>query len=351
MARILVTGAAGFIGSHLAAAVEDEGHEVVGCDNFNGYYPPALKRDRVARLLGPRAIPCIEADLARPGTSARLLESHGRVDTIVHLAAQAGVRHSIQHPLAHVNANVLAFVDLLEASRGSGVGHVVYASSSSVYGARTTTPFAEADRTDQPISVYAATKQAGEALAHSYAAVHGMALTGLRFFTVYGPWGRPDMAYFSFAQRIRRGMPIEVFAEGELLRDFTYIDDAVEAVRRLVERGPAPANPEVINVGHRQPVRVLDFVRTLEDALGRRAQIRFAPMQPGDVPVTCADPRRLDAAIGTWPWTPLAEGLARFARWLEAWDPLPDALPDGRQPGELPAPARSPADAVLGRVA
>jgi len=223
--------------------------------------------------------------------------------------------------MAHVHANIVAFVALLEASRRHHVGHVLYASSSSVYGARTETPFAEDDRTDRPISVYAATKQSIEALAHAYAATHGLALTGLRFFTVYGPWGRPDMAYFSFAQRIRRGEPIDVFARGELLRDFTFIDDAVEAVRRLVRRGASGEAAEVFNVGHRRPVRVFDFIASLERAVGRRAQIRFAPMQPGDVPVTCADPRRLEAAIGAWAWTSLDDGLAAFAHWLERWDP------------------------------
>jgi UDP-glucuronate 4-epimerase len=225
---------------------------------------------------------------------------------------------------------------------------MVYASSSSVYGARTETPFAESDRTDRPVSIYAATKQAVEAIAHAYTSLHGMALTGLRFFTVYGPWGRPDMAYFSFAQRIRRGEPIDVFGRGELLRDFTFIADAVEAVRRLVARGPQGGDAEVFNVGHRQPVRVLDFVRSLERALGRDADIRFAPMQAGDVPVTCADPRRLDDAIGRWPWTSLDDGLASFAAWLERWDPLPPASARPASEGDAPAGAR---DAGLSGVA
>jgi len=337
MSRILVTGAAGFIGAHAAAALAADGHAVIGCDSFNAYYTPRLKRDRVARLLDPVDVPCIEADLSVAGTAERLLRMHGRIDTIVHLAGQAGVRHSMHDPLAHVNANVVALVDLLEASRQAGVGHVLYASSSSVYGARTQTPFTETDRTDEPISVYAATKQASESLAYAYSAVHGLAITGMRFFTVYGPWGRPDMAYFSFAQRIRRGEPIDVFGRGELLRDFTYIADAVEAVRRLVRRGPQRAHAEVINVGHRQPVRVLDFVRALERAVGRSARIRFAPMQPGDVPVTCADSRRLDAAIGRWAWTPLEPGLASFADWLEAWDPLPLAAREAAREHERAA--------------
>ena len=333
MSRIMVTGAAGFIGAHAASALADDGHAVLGCDNFNGYYAPELKRGRVAELLAPRGIRCVEADLAQIGTAERLLVEHGDVDTVLHLAGQAGVRHSTRDPIAHVQANVLAFVDLLEASRRAGVGHVLHASSSSVYGSRSETPFAESDRTDRPVSIYAATKQAAEAIAWATTSLHGLPTTGLRFFTVYGPWGRPDMAYFSFAQKIRRGEPIEVFAGGELLRDFTYIADAVEAVRRLVRRGPQAGNAEVFNVGQRQPVRVLDFVRTIEAALGRSAEIRFAPMQPGDVPVTCADSSRLEAAVGRWQWTSLADGLARFAEWLERWDPLPGT------PGDADTPA------------
>jgi len=291
-------------------------------------------------------IRCVETDLTVAGSAERLFGEQS-FDTVVVLAGQAGVRHSTAHPRTHVEANVVAFVDLLEACRRGGVGHVVYASSSSVYGARNETPFAESDRTDRPVSIYAATKQAVEAIAHAYASLHGTALTGLRFFTVYGPWGRPDMAYFSFAQRIRRGEPIDVFGRGELLRDFTFVADAVEAVRRLVRRGPQGGDAEVFNVGHRQPVRVLDFVGTLERALGRAAEIRFAPMQAGDVPVTCADPRRLDAAIGRWPWTSLVDGLASFAAWLERWDPLPpprrpaDAAANGAAPTTAPG-ARLP---------
>jgi UDP-glucuronate 4-epimerase len=330
MSTIMVTGAAGFIGAHVAAALADDGHTVLGMDNFNGYYAPELKRGRIEHLLAPRDIRCVEADLAEIGTAARLLGDRGSVDVVVHLAGQAGVRHSTRDPLAHVQANVVAFVDLLEASRRAGVGHVLHASSSSVYGSRSQTPFAESDRTDRPVSIYAATKQAAEAIAHATTSLHGLPTTGLRFFTVYGPWGRPDMAYFSFAQKIRRGEPIELFAGGELLRDFTYIADTVEAVRRLVQRGPQPGDAEVFNVGQRRPVRVLEFVRTIEQALGRTAEIRFAPMQPGDVPITCADSSKLEAAIGSWQWTSLRDGLGRFAEWLERWDPLPAPAPAPR---------------------
>ena len=329
MRLCLVTGAAGFIGAHVAARLARDGMRVVGCDEFNAYYDPRLKRDRVAALLAPLGIDCHAIDLSDAAATSDFMRRQGPFDVVVHLAAQAGVRHSIEAPMDYVRSNVAGFVAVLQASAGTKVGHVLYASSSSVYGARTEAPFSESDRTDAPASLYAATKQAGEAIAHSYAAVHALPVTGLRFFTVYGPWGRPDMAYFSFAQRMRRGQSIPVFAHGELQRDFTYIDDAVEAVRRLLERGPpraeggAPA--EVYNVGSHRPVRVLDFIASLERAVGRPATIDFQPMQAGDVPLTCADPERLLAAIGPWAGTPLDRGLAEFARWLEAWDPLEES--------------------------
>jgi len=326
MRLCLVTGAAGFIGAHVAARLARAGVRVVGCDEFNAYYDPRLKHDRVAALLTPLGVDCHAIDLADAAATGAFLRRHGPFDAVVHLAAQAGVRHSIEAPMDYVRSNVAASVAVLQASADEKVGHVVYASSSSVYGARTEAPFAESDRSDAPASLYAATKQAGEAIAHSYAAVHALPVTGLRFFTVYGPWGRPDMAYFSFAQRMRRDQPIAVFARGELRRDFTYIDDAVDAVERLLERGPprpasgAPA--EVFNVGSHRPVRVLDFIASLERAVGKPAVLEFQPMQAGDVPLTCADPERLVAAIGEWARTPLDQGLEHFARWLESWDPL-----------------------------
>jgi UDP-glucuronate 4-epimerase len=325
MSRILVTGAAGFIGAHVAAALARDGHAVTGCDSFNAYYDPRLKVDRVAALLRPHGVACTALDLAQPGTAAELIQP-GRFDAVIHLAAQAGVRHSIDAPMDYVQSNLVGFVALLEACRQAGVGQVLYASSSSVYGSRSSTPFSEDDRVDQPASLYAATKKANEAIAHAYAHVHGLPLTGLRFFTVYGPWGRPDMAYFSFARRMRRGEPITLFAGGELLRDFTFIDDAVEAVTRLLARGPAPrvdggAPAEVFNIGHRTPVKVTEFVASLERATGLAARIEHAPMQPGDVPVTCADPAHLQAAIGDWTWTPLDDGLRHFAQWLQHWEP------------------------------
>ncbi|MEO7115049.1 MAG: NAD-dependent epimerase/dehydratase family protein [Caldimonas sp.] len=326
MRLCLVTGAAGFIGAHVAARLARAGVRVVGCDEFNAYYDPRLKRDRVAALLAPLGVDCHAIDLSDAVATSDFLHRHGPFDTVVHLAAQAGVRHSIKAPMDYVRSNVAGFVAVLQACAETKVGHVVYASSSSVYGARTEAPFAEGDRTDAPASLYAATKQAGEAIAHSYASVHALPVTGLRFFTVYGPWGRPDMAYFSFARRMRRGETIPVFARGELLRDFTYIDDAVDAVQRLLERGPPrPADgvpAEIFNVGSHRPVRVLDFIASLERAVGRPAMIDFQPMQAGDVPLTCADPERLLAAIGPWAKTSLDQGLENFARWLDAWEPM-----------------------------
>ena len=326
MRLCLVTGAAGFIGAHVAARLARAGVHVVGCDEFNDYYDPTLKRDRVAALLAPLGVDCHAIDLSDAAATSDFLRRHGPFDAVVHLAAQAGVRHSIQAPMDYVRSNVAGFVAVLQACVETKVGHVVYASSSSVYGARTRRRSPKRDRTDAPASLYAATKQAGEAIAHSYASVHALPVTGLRFFTVYGPWGRPDMAYFSFARRMRRGEAIPVFARGELLRDFTYIDDAVDAVQRLLERGPPrPADggvpAEIFNVGSHRPVRVLDFIASLERAVGRPAVIEFQPMQSGDVPLTCADPERLLAAIGPWAKTSLDQGLENFARWLDAWEP------------------------------
>ncbi|HMX09871.1 MAG TPA: NAD-dependent epimerase/dehydratase family protein [Burkholderiaceae bacterium] len=329
MAHILVTGAAGFIGAHTAAALHRAGHQVVGCDSFNSYYPVALKQARVAQLLTPLGIAVRPLDLSdAAATDAWFAEQ--RFDVVLHLAAQAGVRYSIQAPLDYVQSNLVGFGSVLEAARRHGVQHLLYASSSSVYGSRgeadVDSGFHEDDRTDRPASFYAATKKANEAMAYATAAVHRLPVTGLRFFTVYGPWGRPDMAYWTFSEKIRRGEPLQLFGEGLLLRDFTYVDDVADALVRLIARGPqAPAAgeapAEVFNVGHHQPVRVLEFVRTLEAALGETAQLEFAPMQPGDVPNTCADSSRLVAAIGPEPWhaTPLATGLGNFARWWKDW--------------------------------
>lgn len=319
---ILVTGAAGFVGSFVAARLADMGHRVVGCDNFNDYYDPQLKHDRVAALLSPRGVACERVELSDGQQVAGLFESI-RPTHVVHLAAQAGVRYSLENPAAYIQSNLVGFANMLEACRRHRTAHMVYASSSSVYGANTKVPFAESDQTDAPVSLYAATKKSNELMAYSYSHLYDLPLTGLRFFTVYGPWGRPDMAYFSFTRKIVDGEPIPVFAKGELERDFTYIDDIVEGVVRLLFKptpasGGAPAHA-VFNIGNHQPVRVMDFIATLEQALGRKAVIDFQPMQPGDVPATYADADRLRDWVGFAPATPLAQGLAAFYQWYEGW--------------------------------
>jgi UDP-glucuronate 4-epimerase len=324
---VLVTGAAGFIGCHVAAALADLGYSVVGCDRAGGEGVLArLRHDRVAHFLVPRGVPFEVVDLADDAQVDALFARH-RFDRVVHLAAQAGVRYSTEAPKEFVRSNLVAFGHVLEACRHSEIAHLVYASSSSVYGAREEVPFREDDRADAPTSLYAATKRANELMAYSYAHLYQLPCTALRFFTVYGPWGRPDMAYFDFAQRIRRGEPITVYGRGELRRDFTYVDDIVEGVCRIAAApcaaasGSAPPHA-LFNIGHHEPVEVREFVRLLERALGRTAIVHHAPVHRGDVPVTCADVARLQAQTGFAPTTSLAEGLERFARWLEAWDPL-----------------------------
>ncbi len=314
---ILVTGAAGFIGSAVAVRLAAMGYRVAGCDNFNDYYDPALKRHRVAALLGPAGVDCADVELSDAAQANALFE-RVKPALVVHLAAQAGVRYSLQNPAVYVQANVVAFGHLLEACRAQGVQHLLYASSSSVYGASARTPFRETDATDEPVSLYAATKKSNELMAHTYSHLYGMPITGLRFFTVYGPWGRPDMAYFSFARKMLAGAKIPVFAEGKLYRDFTYIDDIVEGVVRLlfkpsIHEGKPPH--AIFNIGNNQPVQVLDFIRTLEDAFQVKAELDFQPMQPGDVPATHADTSRLQDWVGYKPATSLATGLERFAQW------------------------------------
>ena len=319
---ILVTGAAGFVGSFVAARLADMGHRVIGCDNFNDYYAPQLKHDRVAALLTPRGIVCHAVELSDAVQVASLFEAH-QPSHVVHLAAQAGVRYSLEHPAAYIQSNLVAFSHMLEACRRHRVAHMLYASSSSVYGANAKVPFSESDQTDAPVSLYAATKKANELMAYSYSHLYDLPMTGLRFFTVYGPWGRPDMAYFSFTRKIMNGEPIPVFAKGELRRDFTYIDDIVEGVVRLLFKptpaaGGAPAHA-VFNIGNHQPVMVLDFIAALEAVLGRKATIDFLPMQPGDVPATYADTARLREWVGFAPATPLADGLLAFSDWYNRW--------------------------------
>jgi len=322
--RILVTGAAGFVGSFVAARLAAMGHRVVGCDNFNDYYDPRLKHDRVAALLAPAGVECHALELA-DAAQVEALFARERPALVVHLAAQAGVRYSLDNPAAYVQSNLVGFGNILEACRHARVEHLLYASSSSVYGANAKVPFSEDDPVDAPVSLYAATKKSNELMAHSYSHLFGLPATGLRFFTVYGPWGRPDMAYFSFAEKMRRGAAIPVFAEGLLTRDFTYIDDIVEGVVRLLFKptpGSAASAPHtVFNIGNHSPVRVLDFIQTLEQVMGVEAHKQFLPMQPGDVPATHASIDKLRDWVDFAPTTPLATGLARFWDWYRDYSP------------------------------
>jgi UDP-glucuronate 4-epimerase len=314
---VLVTGAAGFIGSAVAVRLAGMGYRVVGCDNFNDYYDPALKRHRVEALLGPAGVPCETVELSDGEQTAALFD-RVKPDLVVHLAAQAGVRYSLKNPAVYVQANLVAFGHILEACRKHETRHMVYASSSSVYGANAKTPFSESDQTDAPVSLYAATKKANELMAHTYSHLYGLPITGLRFFTVYGPWGRPDMAYFSFAKKMLAGEKIPVFAEGKLYRDFTYIDDIVEGVVRLLLKPSiqeGKPSHSIFNIGNNQPVQVLEFIRTLENAFDVKAELDFQPMQPGDVPATHADTGKLQDWVGYKPTTTLDTGLREFARW------------------------------------
>lgn len=322
---ILVTGVAGFIGSHVAHRLATLGYRVIGCDNFNDYYCPDLKYQRVRTLLAPVDVPCMKLELA-DAAEVRTLFERTRPAYVVHLAAQAGVRHSLIDPGAYVQSNLVGFANVLESCRRHGVHHLLYASSSSVYGDNAKVPFSEDDRTDEPLSLYAATKKSNELMAHSYSHLFGIPATGMRFFTAYGPWGRPDMAYFDFLSKMSRDEPITVFAEGLLSRDFTCIDDIVEAVVRLLFK-PPPAGQgiphAVFNIGNSSPVRVLDLIRALERASGIRARLDFQPIQPGDVAITYADTSKLSDWIGFVPTTPLDIGIERFHRWYaETWQPM-----------------------------
>ncbi|MHA7834442.1 MAG: NAD-dependent epimerase [Algiphilus sp.] len=330
MARILLTGAAGFIGFHTARALCARGDEVVGFDNCNSYYDPALKEARLAELAQLPNFRFRRAGLEdRVALDAAMADA--QPDVVIHLAAQAGVRYSIDHPNAYLDSNLTGFHNVLECCRHhDGLQHLVFASSSSVYGANTTVPFSTTDRTDYPISLYAATKKANEVTAHAYSHLYGLPVTGLRFFTVYGPWGRPDMAYFSFTKAILEGQPIQVFNHGQLERDFTYIDDIVEGVVRVADRPPtarvgdqgdyrSDARYALHNIGNHQPVALGDFIATLEELCGREAVKEYLPMQPGDVHATYADVESLKQAVGFEPKTPLREGLERFVAWYRAY--------------------------------
>ena len=321
--RILVTGAAGFIGYHVAERLLARGDQVVGLDNLNDYYDPALKRARLRRLEGLPGFRFVQLDLADRAGMAELFATE-RFDRVIHLAAQAGVRYSITHPTAYLDSNLTGFGHVLEGCRAQDIAHLVYASSSSVYGGNTKMPFAETDAVDHPVSLYAATKKANELMAHTYSHLYGFPTTGLRFFTVYGPWGRPDMAYHLFTRAILAGEAISVFNHGDMKRDFTYIDDIVEGVLRVLDRPATPlgtgsAPYRVFNIGNSEPVQLLDFIGCIERVLGQSATKRLLPMQPGDVPATYASTQSLQDWVGFAPSTPLEEGIGHFVRWYREY--------------------------------
>jgi UDP-glucuronate 4-epimerase len=333
MQKILVTGAAGFIGFHLATRLCAMGHEVLGIDNMNDYYDVTLKQARLAELKKHNSFTFLEAGIEDQKAMEEAFADF-KPDIVANLAAQAGVRYSIENPQAYIQSNLNGFINILEGCRHNDVKHLVYASSSSVYGANTKVPFAVNDSVDHPISLYAATKKANELMAHSYAHLYGLPCSGLRFFTVYGPWGRPDMAYFKFADKMRNGQPIEVYNNGNMMRDFTYIDDIIEGVVRLLDHKATP-NPEwksnnpdvatsnapyrIYNIGNNDPVKLMDMIATLEEALGMKTVIEMKPMQAGDVPSTYADIDSLEQAVGFKPSTDLKTGLQKFAEWYKGY--------------------------------
>lgn len=333
MVRVLVTGAAGFIGFHLSQRLLTRGDEVIGLDDLNDYYDVSLKKDRLAQLQEKPGFSFYKLDLAdREGIEQLFSQQH--FDIVVNLAAQAGVRYSLKNPHAYVDRNLVGFVNVLEGCRHSGVKHLVFASSSSVYGANTKTPFSVHDNVDHPVSLYAATKKANELMAHTYSHLYSLPTTGLRFFSVYGPWGRPDMALFLFTKAILAGQPIDVFNYGKMQRDFTYIDDIVEGVVRVADKIPEP-NPnwsgdapdpgtskapyKLYNIGNNQPVELMHFIEVLEDCLGIKAKKNMLPIQPGDVPATYADVDDLVHDVGFKPSTPIEVGIERFLTWYRSY--------------------------------
>ena len=312
--KVLVTGAAGFIGMHCATRLLARGDEVIGVDNLSPYYSVELKRAGLKQL-EPRAFRFHELDIADAARLTALFERE-KPQAVLHLAAQAGVRYSLVNPGSYVQTNLVGFANVLEACRAFPPQHLVFASSSSVYGKNTKLPWSETDNVDHPISLYAATKKANELSAHAYSHLYGLKTTGLRYFTVYGPWGRPDMSAMLFAQAILDGQPIEVFNHGDMQRDFTYIDDIVEGTLRVLDK---PTPYAIYNIGNHTPVGLLDYIATLERALGAKARLEMRPMQPGDVKATYADTRALAKAVGFAPATPLESGLARFAEWFRSY--------------------------------
>lgn len=323
MVTALVTGAAGFIGFHLAQRLLDRGDTVIGADNLNPYYEVALKKDRLAQLQKHSAFNFYELDLADRAGMAQLFAEQ-QFDVVVNLAAQAGVRYSLQNPHAYVDSNLVGFVNILEGCRHSKIKHLVFASSSSVYGVNKKIPFSVEDNVDHPISLYAASKKANELMAHCYSHLYGIPSTGLRFFTVYGPWGRPDMALFLFTKAILAGEPINVFNNGQMRRDFTYVDDVVEGVVRTMDTIPPPqgeslAPYKIYNIGNNQPIELLKMIEVLEDCIGKKAIKNMLPMQPGDVPVTYADVDDLMGDVGFKPDTPIEVGIEKFVEWYRSY--------------------------------
>jgi UDP-glucuronate 4-epimerase len=331
--KILVTGTAGFIGNHLALRLLERGDEVIGIDNLNDYYDVNLKKSRLARILNYKNYTDIRADIADRETIAALFKQH-QPQRVVNLAAQAGVRYSIQNPHAYIDSNLVGCLNILEGCRHNKIEHLVYASSSSVYGANETMPFSVHDNVDHPLSLYAASKKANELMAHTYSNLYQLPTTGLRFFTVYGPWGRPDMALFLFTKAILAGEPIQVFNYGKHRRDFTYIDDIVEGIIRTLDNSAQPnpkwpgLNPDpatskapwrVYNIGNQNPVELLTYIETLEKALGKTAIKELLPLQPGDVPDTYANVEALVEDVGYKPNTPITEGINRFVAWYLAY--------------------------------
>jgi UDP-glucuronate 4-epimerase len=312
--KVLLTGAAGFIGMHCALRLLERGDEVVGVDNLTPYYSVALKRARLERLRHA-AFRFHELDIVDKGALDKLFAAE-KPDAVLHLAAQAGVRYSLEHPETYIQTNVVGFANLLECCRSHPPRHLVYASSSSVYGTNTKLPWSEADNVDHPISLYAATKKSNELAAHVYSHLFGLNTTGLRYFTVYGPWGRPDMSAFLFAAAIMEGRPIQVFNHGDMQRDFTYVDDIVEGTLRVLDK---PSRYAVFNIGNHTPVKLTDYIALLERSLGKKAQVELKPMQPGDVKATYADTAALAKHVGFAPATPLEVGLQRFADWFKQY--------------------------------
>lgn len=317
--KYLVTGAAGFIGMYTAKRLLEQGHPVIGLDNLNDYYEPELKQHRLAQLLPFKNFTFVELDLANRAGMAELFAAE-KFDRVIHLAAQAGVRYSIENPFAYVDSNLVGMMTILEGCRHNQVEHLVYASSSSVYGMNDKIPFSEDDQVDNPVSLYAATKKSNELMAHSYAKLYQIPVTGLRFFTVYGPAGRPDMAPWLFTEAIIKGEPIKVFNQGKMLRDFTYIDDIVEGVMRIQDVIPTAAIPySLFNIGNNEPIELARFIQAIETACGKSAEKIMLPMQPGDVERTYADTSQLEAAVGYKPQTQIEYGIQQFVDWYKEY--------------------------------